>query len=223
MSELTFNLLRFGYLLLLWVFVLSAVAVLRRDISVRGHASTPRPAPETPSGAWVTPGAPTTGPIPEVSGPVGGPAVGPVWTGGPPSIAGAPIVVGQPAAPIVVGQQSAPIVVGPAAVTPAATKPAAPLEPKYLSITSGALAGSMVPLTGQPISIGRAASNTLVFDDDYASGHHARLYPSVEGWVVEDLNSTNGTFIDGAPLTGAALLPIGVRVTIGHSNFKLVV
>jgi pSer/pThr/pTyr-binding forkhead associated (FHA) protein len=81
----------------------------------------------------------------------------------------------------------------------------------------------MLPLSGQPITIGRAAGNTLVFEDDYASSHHARLFQAAEGWVIEDLNSTNGTFIEGAPLTGAALLPVGVPVTIGHSTFKLVV
>lgn len=117
------------------------------------------------------------------------------------------------------------VVVGPGTSAQAAPEPivVGSKQPKYLAITSGALAGSMLPLTSLPITIGRAPSNTLVIEDDYASSHHARLYPTAEGWVVEDLNSTNGTLVNGAPLTGAVLLPVGVPVSIGHSQVKLVV
>jgi len=215
MSELTFNLLRLGYLLLLWLFVFSAVAVLRRDISIRGRSAATKADEEPGSAAWVNPSeAPITNEVPASPSPV--PSGG--WPGNQVSV---PVPTPATSAPIVVGPGAAasgapvspppePIVVGP------------PRQPRYLSITTGALAGSMLPLTGLPITIGRAASNTLVFDDDYASGHHARLYPAAEGWVVEDLNSTNGTFLGGAPLTGAAVLPVGVPVTIGHSTFELV-
>jgi len=240
MGELTFNLLRLGYLLLLWLFVFSAVAVLRRDLSVRGR-STAAPASDelaTDSAAWVTPGQPSaeppvTGltapnqsvatampvpgaPIPGTSIPVGpsilvGNPSYPAPASSPPiPVSGTGYPNNPPAAPIAVPGKSDSMVVG-ASV------------PKYLAITEGALAGSMVPLSGQPITIGRAVSNTLVLDDDYASSHHARIYPTDTGWVVEDLNSTNGTFIADQQLVGAAQLPLDVPITIGHTVCKLVV
>jgi len=210
MSELTFNLLRLGYLLLLWFFVFSAVAVLRRDLTAKSRAAG-RSRDDAGAGPWVNPAELSTTP----PNPLATPNVG--------AAAGPPLVVVEPkpAAP-----QGAPIVVGPGAnPTPPPPEPivVGPKVPKYLAITDGALAGSMLPLTaGLPITIGRAPSNTLVIEDDYASGHHARLYPSDKGWVIEDLGSTNGTFVDNAPLLGSMVLPIGTPVTIGHSAFKLV-
>jgi len=230
MSELTFNLLRLGYLILLWLFVLSAVAVLRRDLSVRGRSASSQPVREVTPGPWISPVQPADA-SPEVPQVIGVPGLGPM-------VGSAPVIVGPGIpAPIVVGPGGANPVIsvpghGGAATggTPVAMGGAGPTvpnppatAPRYLAISTGALAGSRLPLSGQPITIGRAPGNTLVFEDDYASAHHARLYATPEGWVVEDLNSTNGTFVNGAPLSGAMLLPVGVPVTIGHSTFKLVV
>jgi pSer/pThr/pTyr-binding forkhead associated (FHA) protein len=97
-----------------------------------------------------------------------------------------------------------------------------PRIPNRLVVSSGPLAGSELPLLNQPITIGRGANNTLVLEDDYASSKHACIYPTDDGWVVEDLNSTNGTFLDGAPLVGSAPMPLGARVTIGNSILELV-
>ena len=46
-----------------------------------------------------------------------------------------------------------------------------------------------------PVTLGRADESTLVLTDDYASSHHARLAPGDGAWVVEDLGSTNGTYL----------------------------
>ena len=228
MSELTFNLLRFGYLLLLWVFVLSAVAVLRRDIAIRGRA--------TGAAQFATAGQATSthqagaGPVVSEPGPSPLPPPGPapivVGPGAPATSGGSaippgPALPGGPALPV--GNAGPVIAIPGHSATSAPVPIPAPVVPKHLAITTGALAGSVLPLSSQPITIGRAAGNTLVIEDDYASSHHARLYPEPDGWVIEDLGSTNGTFIDGAPLKGAVLLPVGVPVTIGHSTFKLVV
>ena len=60
-----------------------------------------------------------------------------------------------------------------------------------------------------------------MLDDDYASGHHARLRPYDGGWLVEDLGSTNGTFLDKAKVTAATPVPVGVPVRIGKTALEL--
>ncbi|MGJ9636016.1 FHA domain-containing protein FhaB/FipA [Actinotignum sp. GS-2025b] len=80
--------------------------------------------------------------------------------------------------------------------------PAAPVErPVYLVVTGGPLLGTAVPLSSQPVYIGRAPDNTLVLDDTYASGHHARIFAAEGRRWVEDLGSTNGTLVGGSALT----------------------
>ena len=64
---------------------------------------------------------------------------------------------------------------------------------RYLVVTEGALAGTRISLSSQPVLIGRADDSTLVLTDDYASARHARLSPRGADWFVEDLGSTNGT------------------------------
>ncbi|WP_439330398.1 FHA domain-containing protein, partial [Enterococcus faecium] len=63
-------------------------------------------------------------------------------------------------------------------------------------MTQGPLAGARITLGNQPILLGRADDSTLVLNDDYASGHHARFVPNGDDWYLEDLGSTNGTFLD---------------------------
>ncbi|HYN75030.1 MAG TPA: FHA domain-containing protein [Candidatus Limnocylindria bacterium] len=94
-------------------------------------------------------------------------------------------------------------------------------QPRTLSVTAGTLKGTTLDLTDAPISLGRAADNTLVLDDDYASGHHARLRPYDGGWLVEDLGSTNGTFLDKAKVTAPTPVPVGVPVRIGKTALEL--
>ncbi|RXW53062.1 hypothetical protein CYQ74_13220, partial [Enterococcus faecium] len=67
---------------------------------------------------------------------------------------------------------------------------------RYLIVTQGPLAGARITLGNQPILLGRADDSTLVLNDDYASGHHARFVPNGDDWYLEDLGSTNGTFLD---------------------------
>jgi hypothetical protein len=73
---------------------------------------------------------------------------------------------------------------------------------RQLLVTAGALAGTRVTLDARPILIGRADDSTLVLDDDYASTRHARIALQGEEWYVEDLGSTNGTYLDRAKVTG---------------------
>jgi FHA domain len=92
---------------------------------------------------------------------------------------------------------------------------------RELIVTHGALAGTRVSLDGRPILIGRADDSTLVLDDDYASTRHARISFSDGDWFVEDLGSTNGTYLDRAKVTGPTRVPIGVPIRIGKTVIEL--
>lgn len=159
MSELALTLLRFGFLLLLWAFVLFVVASLRRDLMAPDDAQL--------SGA--------------------------------------------------ARSQSAP---PPAATTTRRGKQAKATARK-LAVVEGGLAGTVVPLGTSPITIGRAADSTLVLSDDFASSHHARLYPVDGTWIVEDLGSTNGTWIGRARLTTPTVLGLDQPLRIGRTVLEL--
>ena len=161
MSELTFTLLRLGYLVLLWVFVLSAVAVLRRDLAGPRTAGSRRRRPE-------------------LAGPAPSPAPG----------------GGAPRAPQRGG-------------------------PSRLVVVAGPLTGTTIPLTSSGVLIGRAPSCTLVLDDDYSSSRHARLYPEAGQWFVEDLGSTNGTFLGSARVDAPMPVTPGAPVKVGKSVLEL--
>jgi pSer/pThr/pTyr-binding forkhead associated (FHA) protein len=60
-----------------------------------------------------------------------------------------------------------------------------------------------------------------VLSDDVATGRHARLAPGEHGWTVEDLGSTNGTQLDGAPLGGPRPAQAGSLLTIGRTVIEL--
>jgi pSer/pThr/pTyr-binding forkhead associated (FHA) protein len=92
---------------------------------------------------------------------------------------------------------------------------------RQLLVTGGALAGTVIPLTDQQITIGRAADATLVLSDDYASTRHARLFPQNGEWVVEDLGSTNGTYLDRQKVTQPTPVPVGMPVRIGKTVLEL--
>ncbi|HLT83974.1 MAG TPA: FHA domain-containing protein [Phototrophicaceae bacterium] len=155
MTELAVTLLRLSYLALLWIFVLGALGVLRRDIfgtqiarRVRGGARSRRkPRPAEPRAAR---GAPTR-----------------------------------------------------------------------LVVTQGPLTGSTLPLGPSAIIIGRSPASTLVLDDDYASGRHARFFPQDGAWWVEDLGSTNGTFVGDQRLTQPVQLSAGTPVRVGQTVIEL--
>src|ERR1019366_822334 len=92
---------------------------------------------------------------------------------------------------------------------------------QQLLVTAGALAGTIVGLTDQQITIGRASDATLVLTDDYASTRHARLFPQDGQWIVEDLGSTNGTYLDRQKVTQPTPVPIGVPIRIGKTVLEL--
>jgi pSer/pThr/pTyr-binding forkhead associated (FHA) protein len=93
--------------------------------------------------------------------------------------------------------------------------------PQQLLVTAGSLAGTSLGLTDQQITIGRANDATLVLNDDYASTRHARLFPQDGQWIVEDLGSTNGTYLDRQKVTQPTPVPVGVPIRIGKTVLEL--
>ncbi|MFJ3584536.1 FHA domain-containing protein [Streptomyces sp. NPDC090127] len=94
--------------------------------------------------------------------------------------------------------------------------------PTKLVVSEGTLTGTTVALQGQTITLGRAHDSTIVLDDDYASSRHARIYPDRDGqWIVEDLGSTNGTYLDRTRLTTATPIPLGAPIRIGKTVIEL--
>jgi pSer/pThr/pTyr-binding forkhead associated (FHA) protein len=93
--------------------------------------------------------------------------------------------------------------------------------PQRLLVTAGGLAGTSIGLTDQQITIGRANDATLVLNDDYASTRHARLFPQDGQWIVEDLGSTNGTYLDRQKVTQPTPVPPGVPIRIGKTVLEL--
>lgn len=88
-------------------------------------------------------------------------------------------------------------------------------------ITSGPKAGLELPLTGEPLTIGRSSESGLVIRDDYTSSHHARLLLWGDQWMLQDLDSTNGTWHDGARVATPVAVRVGAPIKVGATTFEL--
>lgn len=155
MSELTLFLIRIAYLAILWIFVLSAVSVIRSDMFGAR-------VPETARGAGV------------------------------------------------------------------AEKPrkqpknrARKGVPTHVLVVDGQNAGERAELADAPILIGRGTDAAIRLDDDYVSTRHARIAASGDQWFVEDLGSTNGTYIGTVRISQPTTLTLGTQVRIGKTILEL--
>jgi pSer/pThr/pTyr-binding forkhead associated (FHA) protein len=155
MSELTLFLIKISYLAILWIFVLSAISVVRSDMF----------------GARVAQGGTRE--------------------------AAAPKARRQP--------------------KPKARKG----SPTHVLVVDGANKGERADLTEAPILIGRGNDAAIRLDDDYVSTRHARIASSGDQWFVEDLGSTNGTYIGSARITQPTTLTLGTQVRIGKTLLEL--
>lgn len=100
--------------------------------------------------------------------------------------------------------------------------PAGPGGVRQLVVTEGPRAGVTLDLSQQyPITIGRANDATLVVVDDYASSRHARIFAQDGQWIVEDLGSTNGTYLGRTKVTQPTPVPPGVPIRIGKTVLEL--
>jgi hypothetical protein len=158
MPEIVLTVARYGFLVLLWIFVFTVVGVIRRDLFAGARSSRLVAAPR---------------------------GIGPTVAGGKP----AKVKRGRAA--------------------------------RQLVVTAGALAGTRITLGEAPITIGRAEDCTLVITDDYASARHARLVPRDGQWSLEDMGSTNGTYLDRAKVGAPTPVPLGVPIRIGRTSFEL--
>jgi FHA domain len=154
-SPLAIQLMRFGFLVLLWLFVFAAVRVVRADLRASGQPRVAVPPPPRRKGRTAT--APSTG----------------------------------------------------------------PRRASVLVVTQGGLTGTRIGLSGAPVLIGRADDSTLVLTDDYASTRHARISQQDGMWFVEDLGSTNGTYLGQHKLNGPTPLEVGVPIRIGRTVMEL--
>jgi Inner membrane component of T3SS, cytoplasmic domain len=205
-SPLSLKLIQIGFLVLLWVLVLSVAAVMRSDLFARRRQRPGRAERSARARAQATRAVaiPASDASPAVAGSLG------------PGTAATATAAGA-AAGVATGAAA------PAGKQPKPSRPPRPKRgaPKVLVVTAGPREGTRIELGASSLSIGRAAENTLVLEDDYVSNRHARLFPHEGAWVVEDLGSTNGTYLDRTRLTVPMVVPVGTPVRIGKSVLEL--
>ncbi len=81
-------------------------------------------------------------------------------------------------------------------------------------------AGAVFPLDAVG-TLGRDVNNTIVVDDPFASAEHAVLSFRGRAWYVEDLDSTNGTYLNGQRIDGLAAVAFGDELQVGRVRFRL--
>jgi FHA domain-containing protein len=81
--------------------------------------------------------------------------------------------------------------------------------------------GAVVSLNTHPLTVGRSSNNDVPLpEDEFASGRHARFEPRRDGVYVEDVGSTNGTFVNGIRLTRDRRLTPGDVVRVGETDLR---
>ncbi len=93
--------------------------------------------------------------------------------------------------------------------------------PRILSITQGSQAGISAELADRLVLIGRGSDCQLILDDDYVSTRHARVVVTADGIYVEDLGSTNGTYVNGQRITAPTTVTMQDTLRIGKTIMKL--
>jgi len=94
-------------------------------------------------------------------------------------------------------------------------------EPRVFMISQGNQAGLSAELSAGAVMIGRGADCQLILDDDYVSTRHARVVSTPNGIYVEDLGSTNGTYVNGQRITAPTTITLADTVRIGKTILKL--
>ncbi|HEX5450645.1 MAG TPA: FHA domain-containing protein [Gaiellaceae bacterium] len=93
---------------------------------------------------------------------------------------------------------------------------------RLVVVTSPALEeGKVLTLDAHPLHVGRAAGNDVSLEDDeYASTRHARIEPRHDGVWVDDIGSTNGTFVNGIRVTRPRRLAPGDVIRVGETDLR---
>jgi hypothetical protein len=103
---------------------------------------------------------------------------------------------------------------------PSNAKPAEAKATKIV-VTAGEKIGTEIALSGRQLTIGRAGDSDLIVDDEYTSTHHAKLVFINGEWLVQDLDSTNGTLLDGKKIATTTVVPLNTQVRVGQTSFEL--
>jgi pSer/pThr/pTyr-binding forkhead associated (FHA) protein len=105
----------------------------------------------------------------------------------------------------------------------AALRAKVPVHPATFVVLDGPglRAGSSIEVTARTV-VGREADGGIRLDhDDFASAQHASIEPRPDGVWVEDLGSTNGTFVNGSKITAKTVVRAGDAVRIGQTELRL--
>jgi pSer/pThr/pTyr-binding forkhead associated (FHA) protein len=94
-------------------------------------------------------------------------------------------------------------------------------SPTHVVVTEGSNVGGRAELDHAPILIGRGNDAGIRLDDDYVSTRHARIAASGDQWFVEDLGSTNGTYIGTVRITQPTTVTLGTQIRIGKTILEL--
>ncbi|MDD3224236.1 MAG: FHA domain-containing protein [Clostridium sp.] len=95
------------------------------------------------------------------------------------------------------------------------------LEVVNSGISKSLRQGSVIPIDRE-ITIGRREENSVVIQEAYVSGHHAKVYSQNGRYVLQDLQSTNGTLLNGEKIQSRVYINIGDEVQIGTTIFKVI-
>ena len=118
------------------------------------------------------------------------------------------------------GRRGAAVPAPPAAPAPAKGRKARGAPTELFAVESAGQAGRRYPL-GDEITVGRAAGCQVTVDDTYVSQQHARIFDRGGNWYVEDLGSTNGTFVNEQRLVAPAMLTPGDKIRVGTTIVEL--
>lgn len=105
----------------------------------------------------------------------------------------------------------------------AAQAPVKREKPRHLTVVEGPLAGSHMEIASvEDLTIGRGSDNDFQLGDDFASSRHARLFRRGSEWFIEDLDSRNGTFVQGMRIDQPERVSVGTDIKMGRTIVRLV-
>ncbi|WP_308469003.1 FHA domain-containing protein FhaB/FipA [Rathayibacter soli] len=184
----------------MWLFVFAIVYALRTDLFGQRVRKLPADAAASPFA-----NVPAAAPNAAASAAQAPPTPTPLAT---PANTSAPLSTPRPTRSSSAGSSNG---------NPAATI----LTAGHLVITSGPKQGTELPLGRDPLTIGRSGDSGLIIRDDYTSTHHARLLLWNDKWMIQDLDSTNGTFLGGTRVSVPTEVALNTPIKIGTTTFEL--